>query len=191
MKLFWEVDRRSVRFQMKSKIKCSAGCGQCCESPQVEVTVLEMLPLALDLYHRQDADQWLAKAREREFSGPCVFYKPDPLFAGKGRCLAYALRPLLCRLFGFSTKRDKYSRPVYVTCKIIKAGLSAQVRHVQGSPAFLKTLPFMGDYAAKVYNIDPSLGARLYPINEALRIALDKVSLYFQYYGKNTLPPSR
>ena len=185
LKLFQSLDREIQKFQSKSGLNCLAGCGRCCENPNVETTVLELLPLAQKLWQEGSAEDWLKKIESVQEKGPCVFYKPDPLIPGNGRCSVYSLRPLICRLFGFSAKIDKHKDNVFVTCATIKKLYmkefeSAQHKVQSGS------LPIasMEHYSMKAYQIDPTLGRDQLPINRAIKIVLEKTGLHLRYLSR-------
>src|SRR3989338_188376 len=102
LRLYSKLDKDIEQFSFTVGLKCASGCGRCCKNPHVETTVLELQPVAIELFRKNEADQWVNKAVEAAGQGRCVFYKPDPLIPSNGRCSVYPLRPLVCRLFGFS-----------------------------------------------------------------------------------------
>jgi len=171
--IYSEIDRQIETFQQASGLQCPSGCGKCCENPEVETTPLEVLPLALELLRRDEAEHWLDKASEN--ARVCIFYQPDPLIAGNGRCGVYAWRPSLCRLFGFASIKNKYDRPELAACKI----------HKQTLPQVLKNLPIelapnFGDFSMQLRNLQPDR-SDLVPINQAVAIAINKVGLLLDY----------
>lgn len=103
----------------------------------------------------------------------CVFYCPDPCGAGKGRCSYYEFRPLVCRLFGFASRRNKRGILELTHCKPIKEAFptllhSALIRMSEG----LDT-PVYQDSFMHVASIQPHLGYRTLPINLALKSAME------------------
>src|SRR6185295_15429071 len=120
LKIYHKLEKETKQFQAETGLHCIAGCGRCCENPRIETTVAELMPLAFRLFQRGEESGWLDKANRSESKGQCIFYKPDPLIEGKGRCSVYQWRPLICRLFGFSAITDKKGRPSLVTCAVIK-----------------------------------------------------------------------
>lgn len=178
--IYSEIDRQIETFQQASGLQCPSGCGKCCENPEVETTVLEVLPLALELLRRNEAEYWLDKAAKSisENIGVCIFYQADPLIAGNGRCGVYTWRPSLCRLFGFASIKNKHDRPELAACKI----------HKQTMPEALINLPIelapnFGDFSMQLRNLQPEQ-SDLVPINQAVAIAISKVGLLLTY----TLP---
>ncbi|OGX38363.1 MAG: hypothetical protein A3C36_06210 [Omnitrophica WOR_2 bacterium RIFCSPHIGHO2_02_FULL_52_10] len=73
-RLFGRVDASVASFRKRTSLSCRNGCGQCCLTPKVETTVLEMLPLAEYLMGNRQANFWYDRAKEASFAGPCVLY---------------------------------------------------------------------------------------------------------------------
>jgi len=115
-----EIDEKTSTFQQQSGLSCPEGCGRCCHSPTVEASPSEMLPLAAELYRRGEAEVWLEKLENAE--DVCVFFAKDPNSDWKGRCSVYPWRPSLCRLFGFSSRKNKNGRPELVKCSRMEKG---------------------------------------------------------------------
>lgn len=179
-RVYRELDSEIEVFKAATALGCVNGCGRCCENPDVCATLLEVLPLVYELWQNGQAEVVLEKIQADE-KGWCVFYQPDPLVAGKGRCSVYPHRPLICRLFGFSTKNDKYGRPDLVTCSTMKSHCASEyARTEQLLKSGQLAAPRMQDHAMKIFNIDPSLGQEQLPINKAVAIAIEKVGLFFQ-----------
>ncbi len=176
LQLYENLKRSIEEFQQTSKLRCASGCGRCCENPDIFITVLEVLPLACELWQNQTALKVLVELENISGQQPCVFYQANPLKSGNGFCRVYSWRPLLCRLFGYSAKKDKYGQAQLVTCPTIKSLCSkeyaqAQINLSQGH----LTAPFMQDYAMQLLNIDPYLGKEQFPINQAIKLAIEKV----------------
>ena len=51
-------------YQKTSGLNCVEGCGACCNNPQVEASVLEMLPLALHLFDTGQAEAYLQQMHD-------------------------------------------------------------------------------------------------------------------------------
>ena len=111
-----EVEAATQAFAVKSGIKCREGCGECCLKPGIEAQVVELLPLARDLMNRGEAELWHERAVQ-DPDGRCVFYRPSGPDQTMGRCGQYALRPSLCRLFGFAAVNGKDGKPQLASCK--------------------------------------------------------------------------
>ncbi len=179
--LYAAADQEVVQFQAATGLKCSKGCGRCCENPNIEATVLELLPLALELLQRPEAKEWIERIETADGFGPCLFYRPDPLAAGHGRCAVYLWRPMICRLFGFATRPDKQGQSKLATCTTIKQTCSGEYRKSENSLNAGLASPQMGNFAMKVFQIDPGLGKKQLPINEAVKVALERVAVRLRY----------
>jgi len=88
---------------------------------------------------------------------------------------------LICRLFGFSARTDKYSRPEFITCQVIKTeqvqGYSEAVAKIEGGAI----VPVMNRYYMRLHAIDPGLARDFYPVNEAIKRAIETVLHYYAY----------
>ena len=175
--LFEDIDRQTAAFAKESGLKCKSGCGACCTNPQIETTVAEVMPLAAYLWSSGQAVEPILATSSK---GVCVFYRPDPQDASRGRCGIYPYRPGICRLFGFAARRDKHGKSVLVTCKIIKESQPQICQGIQENSKDSLNAPMLSTYACAVANIDPSQGQMLLPINQAIRQAVEKVGYYLK-----------
>lgn len=166
-------------YQRMSGLNCLNGCGACCLNKEISATVLEMIPTALDLFDRGIAEEIYNQLNSRE-DVTCYFYHKLSEDGKKGLCLNYGHRPSVCRSFGAAAVRNKYGEKVLSACKLIK----------EQNPELLKTVnlesaPVIGEFARKVMALDPSLGERVRPINQALKEALE-IILHRSEYDKKT-----
>ena len=173
MELLDQASAKASAFVEASGLNCARGCGKCCSKPNIETTVLELMPLAIALWDQGIAEEALARLMNAEHT--CIFYKPDPVISGNGRCSVYNYRPGVCRLFGSSTRKDKYNHPTLVTCRVIKENLPKECAQAEEHIKQGLSAPSMSDHAFEVYRIDPHLGKELMPINQAAHIALERV----------------
>jgi len=176
--IYEDIDRQIETFQVASGLQCPSGCGKCCENPQVETTPTEVLPLALRLVQEDRAEYWLKQAAIANYAGACIFYQPDRLIAGNGRCGVYADRPSLCRLFGFGTIKNKHDRSELAACKIHKQTMPAVLASAVNP--VLDLAPNFSDFSMQLRNLQPDL-SDLVPINQAVAIAINKVGLLLEY----------
>lgn len=188
MVAYSQIDQATESFQAATGLHCPPGCGQCCESPNVEATPLEMLPLALELFRRDDVDVWLERVADVQESGPCVFYKPDPLIPGNGRCQMYQWRPSICRLFGFAAGIRKDGTPELAACvrhkQLMPDRVAAAQTAIAQSAMTSKNsihIPIFSDCTQAIANLDPHWGTERMPINRALRVALERVGLTMMF----------
>jgi len=184
MALYTHIDQVVTEFQLRSGLRCPTGCGKCCLTPEVQVTALEMLPLANEMLCKGRADQWLERLSGPFSSGACVLYEVHPAEDAIGHCGYYQWRPVLCRLFGFAAVRDRNGSKKLAVCRHIRQnnpqGAYAAMLVGEEAPTFL-------NYSAEVYNLDPVLGLQLMPINEALRHAIERIGLVRSYAYRESL----
>lgn len=186
MESYTQIDEKIETFQTETQLYCPTGCGWCCESPNVEATPLEMLPLVLELFQRGEIQEWLQLAEESDYQGQCIFYKPDPFVMGNGRCQVYHSRPTICRLFGFATVTSKSGEVQLAACVRHKAAMPHIVAQTQAA-IDEKTVhpPNFADISQQIASLEPGFGHQRLPINEALKVAVQKVGLYLQMLGQN------
>src|SRR6478609_355742 len=115
--VFNKLDQEIASFQSWSGLHCKFGCGKCCFKPDIEATILEFLPFAYYLHKEGKAFDWLEKLKSTD-SDICLILNPTQ--SGAGLCSEYTHRGLICRLFGYSARTNKYGKKELVTCQIIK-----------------------------------------------------------------------
>ena len=177
-KVFQELDAEIAQFQSTSSLHCKWGCGKCCFKPDIEATILEFLPFAHHLYRQHVAEDWLKKLEETD-SSICLILNPTQ--AGAGLCSEYPHRGLICRLFGYSARTNKYGTAELVTCQIIKTEQSAAYRSAEERVEAGMPVPVMNQYYMQLYAIDAELARVSYPINEAIKKAIETVLHYYAY----------
>ncbi len=180
--IFAQIDRQTAALQAATGLNCPASCGRCCENPEVETTVLEMIPLALELWQRGEALAWISRAQAGENRGICVFYQPDPFVPGNGRCSVYEFRPSICRLFGFATVNNKQGKPELAACIRHKEMMPETVAQTKAAIADGLPAPNFAQISIQLAMLDPS-GIERFPINQALTLALQRVGLIAQLTG--------
>lgn len=94
--LHTSLDKDLAAFQAQENYGCISECSKCCTSPNIEATILELLPYAFHLYKNNKAeiiyDSLLAN-----LSPICNLYKPIYTDLQKGACSDYQHRALICR----------------------------------------------------------------------------------------------
>ena len=173
--LYEDIDRQTLNFARQTGLHCKPSCGACCENPNIETTLPEVLPLAVYLWSRSQAKHTLEIIQSNKSGGICVFYHPFADAKGQGGCRVYAYRPGLCRLFGFSMRCDKHGEPLLMTCKIIK---ESQAHAYCQAQQLHHGAPLLSDHFLRVFNIDPVGGQKFLWINQAVGLALEKVGFY-------------
>ena len=175
---FENLDREINSFQSWSGLGCKVGCGKCCFKPDIEATVLEFLPFAQYLHEQDQAFEWLEKIKTAD-STLCTILNPGQ--GGVGMCSQYTHRGLICRLFGFSARTTKYGKKELVTCQIIKEESAANFgRAVEKIDAGAE-IPVMSHYYMRLHAIDFELTREFFPINEAIKRAIEVILHYHAY----------
>ena len=168
-------DRAISRFQSVTGLHCPDGCSSCCTSRQVEASILELLPLALEIYSRRDEEEVIRSIQEKENEQDlrCVLLLREPPLDMKGSCSYYDFRPLLCRLFGFALRKNKYNRPEFSPCNIIRSIDPGGVKRAEIAISEGLKCPIYQEAFMRIASINPDMGYRLLPINQALKGAIE------------------
>jgi Fe-S-cluster containining protein len=176
--LFLHLDQEIEKFQGWSRLGCKFGCGKCCSNAHIEATVLEFLPFAHHLYENDKAVQWLSDLKGNQ-TNICQILEPAK--AGAGLCSEYPYRGLICRLFGFSARTDKYNQRELVTCAVIKTGQAEAYNETAEKIREGNPVPVMNNYYMRLHAIDADLSRDFYPINEAITKAIEVVLHHYAY----------
>ena len=172
-KVYAEMSEAFSGFQRASGLSCMPGCGKCCHNPEVEASILEMIPWAAKVYDEDRIDEWLERLSRSE-QGYCHLLVNE-------KCSSYSERPAVCRMFGVSGYFDKHHRKILSVCKYLREA------HPEKLPALeniKESSPDCGSWNTKLSSISPSEFAKKYPINEAMFLARQKVS-YLLHYEDN------
>jgi Fe-S-cluster containining protein len=180
LRLYRQADRETQHFRKLSKVHCPSLCGYCCATANVQTSTLEMLPLAVELWSTNKADFWLKKLNRTPSKRKCVFFHQHKTDRFKGRCQAYSLRPLICRLFGFSFNKNKDGGFAYGGCKIIKKRYPKTMQNINKMLSRHPRLKKMSDFSIRLFGLGSPLDQKLIPINQALRIAIEKIGFILE-----------
>lgn len=179
-KVFSELDEHISLVTSQTTMKCVHLCNACCRKTDIEASPIEFIPLAAWLYENGKVDEFLAKLDRSDETGYCVLFSQDAWKEGKWGCQNYEKRGLICRLFGFGYRFNREGALELVTCKIMKQTCPGAVETARqigiDSP---DQVPVFRNYSMQLYSIDPDLAIQQYPINQAIRVAIEK--LYFHY----------
>lgn len=176
--LFEKLDHEISAFQSWSGLQCAWGCGKCCFKADIEATILEFLPFAHYLHQQNLAFDWLEKLKTNTNS-ICLILSPTQ--SGAGLCSEYKHRGLICRLFGYSARTNKYGKPELVTCQIIKTEQSQQFAATTTKIEEGEPVPVMSNYYMQLHAIDFELAREFFPINEAIKKAIEVILHYYAY----------
>lgn len=174
-----KLDREIANFQQWSTFHCKAGCGKCCFKPDIEASALEFLPFALHLYRTDKAFEWYENLK-KSTSTLCLIL--DPTANGVGLCSEYKHRGLICRLFGYSARTNKYGSRELVTCQVIKTeqqqAFDVAVEKIATQNA---AVPVMSEYYMQLHAIDQDMAREFFPINQAIKRAIEVILHYYAY----------
>lgn len=180
-KLFQALEAEVQLLKEGTGMMCVAGCGKCCFKSDVEATTLEFLPLAYDLFIRGEAEAWLEKIRTAPDRQVCWALQALAADQRSGKCTQYPHRGLICRLFAFSATLDKYGQKRLSTCSIIKTELPDAYQKADAWVREGRPVAVMRHYYFRLTAIDHRLSEKFYPINVAIRLALEEVLAYYSY----------
>ena len=177
--IYDEMGTRFSEHQKTSGLNCLEGCGKCCTNPELETSVLEMFPLALRMLDENKLEGWLDKL-ENPTQDFCLMYEAHSLDGSKGRCGAYKERPSVCRMFGVAGHYDKHHEVTLSVCKLIREKYPELTQTWEAQASEEKT-PMLVSWSYRMAQIDPALIQGRMPINQAFKIALERIALYAQY----------
>lgn len=176
--VFDDLDKEINSFQSWSRLTCRSGCGKCCFKNDIEASVLEFLPLAQHLYEQNQALEWLARLETIDTS-QCFLYNPSSL--NGGMCAEYKYRGLICRLFGFSARKNKYDKRELVTCQTIKSDHELHWHEVLLGLERDFSVPVTSHSYMRLHGIDYELARQILPINHAIKRAIEVILHYHAY----------
>ena len=186
-RLFKFLDKDIQELMSQTGICCVENCIKCCTTPRIEATALEFYPLAYHLYQTGQAASILAKIEQ--VNAPSVCPLLNNLFIDNIRpgCSFYGHRGLICRLFTYSYSTDKYGRKRLNACKTIRL---EQPEQLDKANKIMETRPLgpkASDFYSRLQIIDFHGAQRLYPIGEAIRIAIETIVTNFHYRGNKAM----
>jgi uncharacterized protein len=179
------LDDAVALFQSNAGMRCPSGCSICCIEGDVEATALELLPLAAEIYSRRQEDVIMAailKSEEKEDS-LCVLFKNILTGVDAGPCGYYEFRPLVCRLFGFASRRNRSGDLELMTCRIIREQFHEDVANAGADLFHGAKPPVYQDAFMRISSMKPGMGTRRLPINRAIKEVIESY-FWFQQIEK-------
>jgi len=177
-KVLNEAALHTEKYGKLSKLSCPDKCDFCCRKKDISASPLEFLPLAYHLNKEGKADAFYNKLEQLPENDFCVLF--SALNNGNGACLEYYSRGLICRLFGYSTNRDKTGQLRMLTCQSIKNTET----YANLSPEKYRKAPVASEYYTKLAAIDFVLANEQLQINQAIKRALELVMTYYMYRNR-------
>lgn len=168
-------------------IACPPTCGSCCHGFMPDVLPVEADYIAYFILSTsadpstQSTPESCVSLRHPNNPSPCPFHDPSQPGAN---CRIYTARPLICRLFGYSSTRTKSGGRTFRLCRHIPTpeGLSSRQLSDWDLEAKLGTEPpFMSDFAMELLAIDPSSASQRCPLSEAMPLSLARIGGILHY----------
>lgn len=186
-KLFKMLEKDVQKLQKETGIHCIENCIHCCTTPRIQSTSLEFFPLAYHMLKTGQAESLMNTIEQINNSSICPLLNHLSIEGRRPGCGQYEQRGLICRLFSYNHATDKYGRRRISACKPIRL---AQPQELDRTNQILQTKP-LGPKASAYYSrlqfIDFNEAQKLYPIGEAIKIALETIITYFHYSGKKAM----
>lgn len=180
LKIYDELGESFSQYQKGTGLHCLPGCGRCCNNPDIEASMWEMIPLAFKFYQEGKLEEWIEKL-ESTTQDTCLLFVSESPDKTLGKCGEYRERPLVCRLFGVAGYYDKNHDVTLSICKYIKQTYPELAKEVEAE-ASLENTPMFSFGDNELAQLDPQLIQNRMPVNQALKLALEKVALYAQYH---------
>ncbi|MBN1553030.1 YkgJ family cysteine cluster protein [bacterium] len=174
MRVYRSLDISIRRIQMETGLHCPEGCGACCLHQNVEATVAEVIPLCHYFFRTGYVPRIyeILEIYKANANLTCILYLPDPDNTQHGRCQFYNFRPLICRMFGFGSRKNRLGQMDVMTCRMLKQQEDAYQRYA----AFIKQhveLPVVSNYFYKIAMMVPEYGLKLMPVNDAIQDCIE------------------
>ncbi len=168
-------------------LSCLENCRACCETPveNIEVSIFELLPLAIEMWKIKKAEEVLIKIEDMDNNSKCVLYVNDQNTLKEGGCSYYSYRPLICRLFGYSAVINRNGNRELTICKLIRNSRNDLIQEVRNKIRNENDLPVYSEYTQRLMGINPYLGQNRFPINLAIKKAIEFVGLKLMLFEKN------
>jgi len=178
--LYAEADAATALLAVATGLACPPGCGECCTRHDPHVTIADIEPLVDAALADGTAPARLALALAAP-DGACVYYAADGLVGG---CSAYALRPMVCRLFGFAAVRGKHGAAELAGCEVHRAAVPEAVLRAEAHIGAGGAVAMLPEYQARADGLEPDpTRTEQLPINVALARALDRALLRARLAG--------
>ncbi len=84
-------------------------------------------------------------------------------------------------MFGYSARTNKYGKKELITCQIIKTEQSGEYEKTVSEIDEGLPVPVMNQFYMRLHAIDFELTQTFYPINEAIKRAIEVVLQYYAY----------
>ena len=181
------MDFKINKLITETGLNCLPTCRKCCTTPSknIEVSIFEMLPLSIRLWQFGEAERWLEKVYSADENQSCILLERDISIKPEGGCRFYSYRPLLCRMFGFSSKRDKNGELSFSSCKLVK-NINPQIETAVNQYIMEgKDIPVYSEFSQILAGLNPYLTEKKYTINIAFKKALEYIGYRWDIISRN------
>ena len=186
-RLFQALEKDIKELQAETGISCVENCIKCCTTPRIEATEIEFYPLAYHLYKTGQSNSFLSKIDQINDPTICPALNYLNIDGTKPGCTQYKYRGLICRLFTYNYGTDKYGIRRINACKTIKLEQPAQV-DLANKLLQAKTIgPRASNYYSQLQVIDFNEAKRLYPIGNAIKMAIETIVTTFYFRGNKAM----
>jgi uncharacterized protein len=175
LSVYKNFDEAAALFQSSTFMRCPSGCSICCIEGDVEATALELLPLAAEIYSRRQEEVIMSAILERQEQEDslCVLFNNALTGSDAGPCGYYDFRPLVCRLFGFASRRNRSGDLELMTCRIIRERFPVDVAKAGADLSHGVKPPVYQDAFMSISSMKPGVGTRRLPINKAIKEVIE------------------
>lgn len=185
-KLFKTLETEITELQENTGLRCIKNCVKCCITPNIVATALEFYPLAEHLHKTGQAEITLKRIEEINNPRICPFLGSLSSEGNTTGCQQYEHRGLICRLFAFNYTTDKFGRRRIAACKPMQLEQSGAVTLANKLLEMQPLGPKASHYYSQLQHNDLNGASNLYPIGEAVRIAIESVETYYHYSGEKS-----
>ncbi len=152
---------------------CANGCGECCRNFIPDILQAEAEAIASYLF--SERPELIPRLESPTQSCPFIDDQ-NP----EGLCAIYPVRPLVCRLFGFSGTTGKDGEPELSLCRHMEPLEGTAARRFRGTAQLTELFgsipPVMGHFSIEAASIDPASGERV-SLPEAVSKAMSRIGL--------------
>lgn len=192
LRIYSDAERAVAGFQKATGAVCPDGCGICCTRFTPDILPVEAEFLSDWILRHQPDQGRLFLAQDPGCFADCGSGDPCPLYRSDNplHCSVYEGRPLICRLFGFSSMATKKGELEWSDCRYMELppGMS---RNWRCSPGTAEAPPLAELFGRQVHEVRPAdscqrelLPAALYrALNKQLM--LDRLSRRSRGFGSN------
>nr|WP_321411337.1 YkgJ family cysteine cluster protein [uncultured Carboxylicivirga sp.] len=180
-RLFKTLEKDVQKLKEHTGISCADNCIKCCTTSNIVATAVEFYPLAYYLVQNNLYNEILTRIDQVNNSTICPLLDPFSINGSRIGCMFYEQRGLICRIFGYTYRIDKYDRRVLATCKTIQTEHQKEVARANELLCAKPLGPKATDYYQRLQFVDYHKAQKMYPIGEAIKIAIETIVTHFHY----------